>query len=130
LRDTSAEVFWSFDEQQRSTLWSCADPREGINPIMAQIPMLSDGCWMMRPKMMSAVLQLANGGQVCGCAHTERRRHLALEHQNRWTKIAGTTAGTKQKWKAEVCGGRRDLSSPRGVPSFLCGGRPAGDEMV
>jgi hypothetical protein len=40
------------------------------------------------------------------------------------------TAGIKRKQKAQVCGGRRGPSSPRGFPSFLCAGRPAGEAML
>jgi hypothetical protein len=40
--DKSAEAVWCFDGQQRPTVWSCENPREEINPIRAQIPMLAD----------------------------------------------------------------------------------------
>jgi hypothetical protein len=41
LRDRPTAVAWCFDGQRRSTVWSCAGPREGINPIVAQIPTLA-----------------------------------------------------------------------------------------
>jgi hypothetical protein len=43
LMDRSTEVFRCIDGQRQSAVWSCAVPREGINPIAAQIPMFADG---------------------------------------------------------------------------------------
>jgi hypothetical protein len=40
--DGPTEIFWCFDGQRQSTVWSCSDPREGIGPIAAQIPTLAD----------------------------------------------------------------------------------------
>jgi hypothetical protein len=37
LTDKLNEVFWCSVGQRRSTVWSRADPRDGINPIMAQM---------------------------------------------------------------------------------------------
>jgi hypothetical protein len=42
LMDKLTEVFRCFDGQRQSTVWSCVVPREGINPIAAQIPMFAD----------------------------------------------------------------------------------------
>jgi hypothetical protein len=36
-------AFSRLDGQQRSSVWSCSGPLEGIDPIMVQIPMLADG---------------------------------------------------------------------------------------
>jgi hypothetical protein len=61
-------------------------PREGINPIAAQIPIwrVVPGGRMseMLPRMKTAVFQLTNGSRVCGCGRAERRWDLALEHQH------------------------------------------------
>jgi hypothetical protein len=57
--------------------------------------------------MTTAVLELAKGCRVCGCAQAQRTRSLGLEHRHRCTILTGYTAGAKRVLKSAAAEDRR-----------------------
>jgi hypothetical protein len=80
----------------------------------------------IRPKMKIAVLQLAKGCQVCGCAQAQRRWPLVLEYRHRCT---GYTAGTERTLKSAAAGGIVKFGWVPIVP-FLGSGRAPGEVII
>jgi hypothetical protein len=101
LRDRSTEVFWRFDGQRRSTVWSGADPREGINPIEAQISMSAQ----------------VSGGGILLCSNWQRViksvtvRSPGGDGQSHWSMAARYPLHRRNQAKAEMYGAGGDVES-------------------
>jgi hypothetical protein len=122
LKAKPTDVFWRFDGQRRSTVWSCAGPRKRINPILAQILTLAE-------ETGGREFGDAAPDADCGVPNGERLSSLWLcAGPEEMAQVIGVSAPSYQDYrlhrrnrgKAEVCGRRRGrrvrMDSHRSIP--------------